>query len=89
MALIVVVATLIPVAAFLAASNAWDRPMPQCCHSGAGSDGLLAYWWLHEALSPVALVGGALILTAVLVVTRGRHHGRLAGASVARSQGGG
>jgi len=32
---------------------------------------LLASWWLHETLTPVTLLGGGLILTAVLVVIRG------------------
>jgi drug/metabolite transporter (DMT)-like permease len=32
---------------------------------------LLASWWLHETLTPVTLLGGGLILTAVLLVTHG------------------
>jgi len=93
MALIVVVATLIPVAAFLAGLK---RVGPTNAAMLSTLEPvvtvLLAYWWLHEALSPVALVGGALILTAVLVVTRGElHHGRLAAGapSVGEESGGG
>jgi drug/metabolite transporter (DMT)-like permease len=32
---------------------------------------LLASWWLHETLTPVTLLGGGLILTAVLLSTHG------------------
>jgi len=32
---------------------------------------LLANWWLHETLTTVTLLGGGLILTAVLLLTHG------------------
>jgi drug/metabolite transporter (DMT)-like permease len=32
---------------------------------------LLASWWLHETLTPVTLLGGGLILMAVLLLTHG------------------
>jgi drug/metabolite transporter (DMT)-like permease len=69
---IVVIATLIPVAAFLvglkrigptnAAMLSTLEPVVTV---------LLAYWWLNETLSPVALIGGGLILMAVLLLTHG------------------
>jgi drug/metabolite transporter (DMT)-like permease len=69
---IVVIATLIPVAAFLvglrrigptnAAMLSTLEPVVTV---------LLAYWWLNEMLTPVALIGGGLILIAVLLLTHG------------------
>lgn len=35
---------------------------------------LLASWWLHETLMPIALLGGGLILLAVLLVAYGELH---------------
>lgn len=69
---IVVIATLIPVAAFLAGLK---RIGPTNAAMISTLEPvvtvLLAYWWLNEMLTPVALVGGALILSAVLLLT---HH---------------
>jgi drug/metabolite transporter (DMT)-like permease len=67
---IVVIATLIPVAAFLAGL---ERIGPTNAAMLSTLEPvvtvLLAYWWLHETLTPVALIGGGLILMAVLLLT--------------------
>lgn len=48
---------------------------------------LLASWLLHETLSPMSLLGGGLILIAVLLLTAGElHHRRLSSAIPARNQ---
>ena len=69
---LVVITTLIPVVAFLsglkrigptnAAMLSTLEPVVTV---------LLASWWLQETLTPVTLLGGGLILTAVLLVTHG------------------
>ncbi len=71
-AAMVVIATLLPVGAFLsglkrigptnAAMLSTLEPVVTV---------LLAGWWLHEALTPATLLGGGLILTAVLLLTHG------------------
>lgn len=67
---IVVVATIIPVATFLAGL---ERIGPTNSAMLSTLEPvvtvLLAYWWLDETLTPVALIGGALILLAVLLLT--------------------
>ena len=69
---IVIIATLIPVAAFLAGL---ERIGPTNAAMLSTLEPvvtvLLAYWWLNEALTPVALIGGGLILSAVLLLTQG------------------
>jgi drug/metabolite transporter (DMT)-like permease len=69
---IVVIATLIPVAAFLAGL---ERIGPTNAAMLSTLEPvvtvLLAYWWLNETLTPVALIGGGLILMAVLLLTQG------------------
>ncbi len=69
---LVVITTLLPVVAFLsglkrigptnAAMLSTLEPVVTV---------LLASWWLHETLTPVTLLGGGLILSAVLVLTHG------------------
>jgi drug/metabolite transporter (DMT)-like permease len=69
---IVVIATLIPVAAFLAGL---ERIGPTNAAMLSTLEPvvtiLLAYWWLGETLAPIALMGGGLILTAVVLITHG------------------
>jgi drug/metabolite transporter (DMT)-like permease len=69
---IVVIATLIPVTAFLAGL---ERIGPTNAAMLSTLEPvvtvLLAYWWLNETLTPVALIGGGLILMAVLLLTQG------------------
>lgn len=69
---LVVITTLLPVVAFLAGLK---RIGPTNAAMLSTLEPvvtiLLASWWLHETLPPVALLGGALILVAVLLVTHG------------------
>lgn len=69
---IVVIATLIPVSTFLAGL---ERIGPTNAAMLSTLEPvvtvLLAYWWLNETLTPVALIGGGLILVAVLLLTHG------------------
>lgn len=69
---IVVIATLIPVATFLAGL---ERIGPTNAAMLSTLEPvvtvLLAYWWLNETLTPIALIGGGLILIAVLLLTYG------------------
>ena len=46
---------------------------------------LLAAWWLHETLTPFTLLGGGLILAAVLLLTQGELRHRPASVAVAQS----
>ena len=46
---------------------------------------LLATWWLHETLTPFTLLGGALILAAVLLLTQGELRRRPASVAVTQS----
>jgi drug/metabolite transporter (DMT)-like permease len=68
---IVVLSTLIPVAAFLAGL---ERVGPTNASMLSTLEPvitvLLAYWWLNEMLTPVSLLGGGLILVAVLLLTQ-------------------
>jgi drug/metabolite transporter (DMT)-like permease len=72
MAGIVVLATVLPVITFLAGL---ERIGPTRAAMLSVLEPvvtvLLAAWWLGTVLSPAALIGGGLILTAVLVLTRG------------------
>jgi drug/metabolite transporter (DMT)-like permease len=75
---IVVIATLIPVTAFLAGL---ERIGPTNAAMLSTLEPvvtvLLAYWWLNETLTPVALIGGGLILIAVLLLTQSElRHGQ-------------
>jgi drug/metabolite transporter (DMT)-like permease len=69
---LVLVASLLPVVAFLAGL---ERIGPTNAAMISTLEPvvtvLLAAWWLHETLTPMALLGGGLILVAVLLVTHG------------------
>jgi len=72
MAAMVVVATLLPVVTFLAGlARIGPTNASMLSTLEPVVTVLLAAWWLHETLAPVALLGGGLILVAVLVVTHG------------------
>lgn len=72
MAAMVVVATLLPVVTFLAGlARIGPTNASMLSTLEPVVTVLLASWWLHETLAPVALLGGGLILVAVLVVTHG------------------
>lgn len=74
---LVVLTTLLPVAAFLAGLK---RIGPTNAAMLSTLEPVvtvvLASWWLHETLSPVTLLGGGLILSAVLLVTQGEFRRR-------------
>ena len=74
---IVVIATLVPVAAFLAGL---ERVGPTNAAMLSTLEPvvtvLLAYWWLNETLTPMALMGGGLILIAVVFLTQGELRGK-------------
>jgi drug/metabolite transporter (DMT)-like permease len=87
-AALVVITTLLPVVAFLsglkrigptnAAMLSTLEPVVTV---------LLASWWLHETLTPVTLLGGGLILAAVLLVTHGEVRRSPASATGVRAEG--
>lgn len=68
---IVVLSTLIPVVAFL---SGLERVGPTNASMLSTLEPvmtvLLAYWWLNETLTPVAFLGGGLIVLAVLLLTQ-------------------
>ncbi len=70
--LMVLLATLLPVVAFLAGL---ERIGPTNAAMLSTLEPvvtvLLAAWWLHETLTPVALLGGGLILCAAVLLARG------------------
>jgi drug/metabolite transporter (DMT)-like permease len=71
-AALVVVATLLPVVAFLAGlKRIGPTNAAMLSTLEPAVTVLLASWWLHETLSPIALLGGGLILMAVVLVTHG------------------
>jgi drug/metabolite transporter (DMT)-like permease len=83
-----VIATLLPVAAFLA-GLARIGPTNAAMLSTLEPvvTVVLASWWLHEALTPVALLGGGLILMAVVLVTHGEFRRRPSSATEGRAVG--
>lgn len=74
---LVVITTLLPVVAFLAGLK---RIGPTNAAMLSTLEPVvtvvLANWWLHETLAPVTLLGGVLILVAVLLVTHGEFRRR-------------
>lgn len=74
---LVVITTLLPVVAFL---SGLKRIGPTNAAMLSTLEPVvtvvLASWWLHETLTPVTLLGGGLILLAVLLVTHGEFRRR-------------